>query len=216
VLTEACTMGLIKERGGFLTALASARGFLRRALSDEAQTAFADQHRLIDDTETAADGGGRLRRNSDCDPLSQLSRLKERSGSAFFPQEALAAGERLAEDFERGCLQPRVTMTFEPRLSSRKSRTRSAAADISAAAVAARARVNAAVAAMGPELAGVALDVCCFAKGLEMVERERQWPVRSAKMLLRAALMVLARHYTPLPKPRHRHWGDAGYRPSFS
>ena len=215
IMTEACERGLVQERDGALAALAPARGFLRRALPGEAETAFADQHRLIDTVKTTVEGVQvRVRRNAACDFLLRLTRFRDRSGGAFFPREALAAGERLAVDFERGHLQPQVTMIFEPRLSSRAKGAQSATASIPEAAAAARARVNAAVSAIGPELSGVALDVCCFAKGLETVEWERQWPARSAKLLLRAALMALARHYAPPRKPRPRHWGDADRHPS--
>ena len=91
-------------------------------------------------------------------------------------------------------------------------------ADLTDSAIAARVAVNRALEAMGPELAGVALDVCCFMKGLETVERERQWPVRSAKLMLRTALMALSRHYnppTPARRARVEHWGAEGYRPEL-
>ncbi|MFN3502108.1 MAG: DUF6456 domain-containing protein, partial [Allorhizobium sp.] len=47
-------------------------------------------------------------------------------------------------------------------------------------------------------------------------EHERQWPARSAKLMLRTALLSLARHYAPPPvRSRTRHWGDDGFRPDI-
>ena len=93
------------------------------------------------------------------------------------------------------------------------------ASDISDIALAARTRVEHAIDAVGPELAGVLVDVCCFLKGLETVEAERGWPVRSAKVVLKAALSALYRHYEPAPatprSARVLNWGTPGYRPQM-
>ena len=217
LVAEAEARGLLRLSGGRASPTPEAVAFLRRALVEVGDDAFAGQHREIV-VETAEVEGCRqpVQRNLAESPLSALCRLKDRSGAPFLPPEAIAAGERLLADFTRGQMQPRVTSSWEPRLSARSKGQAGGQADIAESAMAARERFSRAAEAMGPELAGVAMDVCCFCKGLELVERERQWPVRSAKLMLRTALLALARHYAPPvrePRRRSHHWGAEGYRP---
>jgi len=217
-LDRACASGLVVCDGNRVRATSEAQAFLRRALLAP-EDAFQEQHRDTENRTVSVDGVRQTARvNALESPLGAIARLKEKSGQAFLPPEALAAGERLHADFTRAQLQPRLTMAYEPQLASKTRGGAGGTADLCDTALAARMRVGRAMEAIGPELCGVALDVCCFQKGLELVERERQWPVRSAKLMLRAALMALARHYAPLrPAGRQSHvWGAEGYRPDGS
>ncbi len=218
VLRHAVSSGLLVRDGSRLLSCEGTATWLRRAMAEEADDAFADQHRdVVPATVETGEGRSVTRRNLAESPLSALSRLKEKSGGAYLVEEALSAGERFAADFERAGLQPRITASWEPRLAGRMRAQPAAAGDLTDSALGARNRLNAAIEAIGPELSGVALDVCCFMKGLETVERERQWPARSAKLMLRTALMALARHYAPPPQRSRRahRWGAEDYRPEL-
>lgn len=209
--------GLLALAPDGLVATAETAAWLRRDLCDLPDEAHASQHRDIEvETLVTADGRQAVRRNLQESPLFPLLRLKEKDGRAFLNAEAVSAGERLAADFDFAGLQPRMTARWQPRLSTRVRGAPPPAVELADNRLAARTRVARAVEAMGPELSGVALDVCCFGKGLETVERERQWPARSAKLMLRAALLSLARHYAPPPaRSRPRHWGEEGFRPKI-
>ncbi len=152
-------------------------------------------------------------------PLGQLMRRKDKDGRPFLSAREFQAGERLRSDYTRGCIMPRFGANWEPGVSSGQVGDGNGIADLTDAALAARQRVDHALKAVGPELSGLLVDVCCFLKGLETVERERSWPVRSAKVVLKTALGVLARHYHPDAAPRQPrafHWGSDDYRPSLS
>ena len=78
--------------------------------------------------------------------------------------------------------------------------------------------------AVGPEVAGVLVDICCELKGLEEAEKENGWPQRAGKVVLQIALTRLARHYGLIGKEvggeqprgrRLRHWGSDDYRPTL-
>jgi hypothetical protein len=107
----------------------------------------------------------------------------------------LQAGERLRSDFTRANLMPRTTSNWASPVASGRRGGGERAAGFTETMIAARQRVHLALDAAGPEFAGLLLDVCCFLKGLEDIERERSWPARSAKVVLQLALDRLARHY---------------------
>ena len=219
LLEDAISAGLLRMDGDRLCVTDNTASFLKRAMTKDREEIFQEQHRICESVSVDIDGERHhARRNAISSPLMALLRLKDREGQLFFPAETLEAGERLAADFHRGHLSPRITASWEPRLSASSKVKTNGAADLSDTAMSARLRFSRAADAMGPELAGVAIDVCCFEKGLEAVERERQWPVRSAKLMLRAALQALARHYAPPQTKRKReshHWGADDYRPNM-
>jgi hypothetical protein len=127
-------------------------------------------------------------------PLAWLARRKSRSGRALIAPEQFQAGERLRSDFTRAQFMPRITANWTSWVAQDR-RDGGRDATFTEAVIAARQRVRRALEAVGPEFAGLLLDVCCFLKGLEDVERERGWPPRSAKIVLQLGLDRLARHY---------------------
>jgi Domain of unknown function (DUF6456) len=98
----------------------------------------------------------------------------------------------------------------------------SSAASLRDEVIAAKERVMRALMAVGPEISGVLVDICCELKGIEQAEKEDGWPARAGKVVLQMALTRLARHYSLIgdgmqaPARRGlRHWGSADYRPSL-
>jgi hypothetical protein len=160
-------------------------------------------------------------------PLAWLRRRKDRDGEAMISQAQFDGGERLRADFWFAQMTPRVTMNWSAMAPSQRRRragmTLAADGDLQENIAASRERVRRALAAVGPELAGVLIDVCCHLKGLEEAERAAGWPARAGKVVLQLALTRLARHYgigsaTEAQAPRAaavRHWGSDDYRPLF-
>jgi hypothetical protein len=127
-------------------------------------------------------------------PLAWLARRKGRDGRAMISPTQFIAGEKLRADFTRAHLAPRVTSDWSMP-TARRSGPGGGGAEMTDLIVASRQRVHSALQACGPEFSGLLLDVCCFLRGLEDVERERGWPLRSAKIVLQLGLDRLARHY---------------------
>lgn len=195
LLAHAVAEGLVARDGDRLLPLSPARPRLKRLLSGGENPHLAQHADIVTEERLVGNERRPVSVNRLESVLGALAFLKDRSGEPWFPPEALAAGERLLGDFTYGGLQPRMTARYEPRLSTRSRGLAGGGAALSDSQIDARRRLNAALAVLGPDLSGAALDVCCFGKGLEQVERERQWPARSAKLMLKTALLLLARHY---------------------
>ncbi|MBP0438880.1 DUF6456 domain-containing protein [Tianweitania sediminis] len=214
---DAALQAIAVERAGETVTITENGRAVRRGLQD----AFAAQHRELAEAAVKTDGEWEtVTVNLAESPLAQLARRRDRAGRAYLGEEEIRAGERLRADFTRGQLMPRLSANWNATVSAAQ-RGRGGAggmADLTDAALAARQRVERAINATGPELSGVLLDICCFLKGLEQVEAERGWPVRSGKVMLKAALSALARHYEPARSSNRQqrvlHWGTDDYRPT--
>ena len=155
---------------------------------------YLGQHLQITRGEISTDHGRtRVMLDAAESPLAWLARRKARDGRALISSVQFLAGERLRDDFTRAQLTPRVTSHWESSVA--KDRRGGRELTYSDATVAARQRMRNALEHVGPEFTGLLLDVCCFLKRLEDVERERSWPVRSGKVVLQLGLDRLARHY---------------------
>ncbi|MCU4178978.1 DUF6456 domain-containing protein [Bosea sp. BH3] len=151
-------------------------------------------------------------------PLLWLHRRPGKDGRPQISDAEFAAGERFRADITLAQMLPRTTMNWDAALTPEERGTGPRDfAGASDAALAARQRVRLACERLGPELSGLAIDVCGFLKKLDLVERERRWPARSAKVVLRVALGALVAHYG-LERPARpsgvRAWRGEGARPA--
>lgn len=186
--------GLAAERGD--TVVLSQEGRARLARLTGGDHGFLAQHRTLETRTVRTERGhDRLLVDLDESPLGWLARRKGRDGKLLLSPAAVTAGERLRADFTRGQMSPRVTANWEAAVASGRRGGAGQGVEVADAVLAARARVTRALEAVGPELSGVLVDVCCFLKGLEEVERDRGWPARGAKVVLGLGLDSLARHY---------------------
>ena len=209
---------LIETRGGALTLTPAGRALgVKQRSADVVPEGVGDLALIVVD-----DGSGGQQTMVDLSesPLAQIARRRARDGRPFLDVGEVNAGERLRPDSARGQIMPRLCAHWIASVASGRRDGAGGSVELTEAALAARRRVEKAIAAVGPELSGVLIDVCCYLKGLERVEAERGWPARSAKIVLKSALGALDRHYDPradrAARPRILRWGTEDYRPSMN
>ena len=182
---------------GRLVMTAAGRAHQARAAAERAGgpvDKFRAQHFGLATSKVGTDDGEHtVMTNHAESPLVWLARRKGHDGKAHIQPVHLQAGERLRSDFTNGQMMPRTTSNWTAAVA--QNARGNAPTTYSDMVVAARQRVRHVLDAVGPEFAGLLIDVCCFLKRLEDVERERRWPPRSAKVVLQLGLDRLARHY---------------------
>lgn len=227
---EAAARGWLVAGEGRMTLSAAGAECLRRALADCGDPGSAKRPAdAIPSARRARDivapTGERPGLDEAESPLGWLRRRKGKDGAPLIDDAQFAAGERLRADVFFAGLGARVTMDWGRTGAAPKVRSTSGgSASMLDNMVAARQRVDHAMRAVGPEMSGLLLDVCGFMKGLEVVELERGWPARSARIVLLHALSMLARHYgidkphkaTPAGPARIRQWGADDFRPDLA
>ena len=202
---------------------ASGVAWLKRALS--AAQPYQAQHQVREARIIDFEGSKRpaIVNNAES-PLAWLASRKDKSGAPLLSAYQFEAGERLRADYHFAGLTAKVTASWNPAAGRSGGGGSNDAAALADNVLAARQRVVRAIAAVGPELAGVLVDVCCHLKGLEEAEKTEGWPQRSGKVILQIALTRLARHYGLVSdgqlnaglKRRLRHWGTEDYRPTLN
>ncbi len=127
-------------------------------------------------------------------PLRLLARLKDqKSGGKYLSADLVAAGERLQRDFEMAQVDVSGGLDWQGMMGGTGSTAPGGTR--TDRRMDARARFDAAMFTVQPELGDMLLRVCCQEQGMEVVEGELQMPQRSGKFMLRIALQYLKRHY---------------------
>ena len=154
-------------------------------------------------------------------PLAWLRARKSVGGKPLIADEQFMAGERLRADYERSRLERRITSSWDAAQSA-SGGSGNRVADLTDAMISARQSYRAALDAVGPELSGMLVQVCCLSAGIEHAERLLELPQRAGKAVLALALTSLARHYGFLRQGRGSErgaaigqWGTSDYRPAI-
>jgi hypothetical protein len=156
---------------------------------------FEGPSRLVREQSAPQPGGGRrqVKVNLGESPIAWLARRRDATGQPWLSSAEVLAAERLRETFERAGLIGRLTMDWTAR--PRRGAGGGVRFDPMERGLQARSSAAAALDAVGHEGRGLLLRVCCGGSALQAAERDLGLKRRSGKLVLKAALGRLARHY---------------------
>ncbi|WP_421785983.1 DUF6456 domain-containing protein [Hyphobacterium sp.] len=159
---------------------------------------FAAPHSQTENRAVASDDGEVRHHlvNIADSPLARWRKPRGKAVKAWLSAGEFEAGERLRGDFHRSTLSERITSDWDSYLTPvRGGQGGRGVEDAPPSALAAKARVQAALDAVGPGFDRVLSSVCLRELGLEAFEQDEAWPRRSGKVVLKLALQRLARFY---------------------
>lgn len=126
-------------------------------------------------------------------PIAWLARRRDSRGEPWLTPVEIASAERLRDDYALAGTLGRLTMAWD---AAPRGRTgRGPGQEPAERARAAKARIAAALAEVGPGLREILAHVCFAGTALEAAERTLGLPRRSGKAVLKLALGRLATHY---------------------
>lgn len=132
--------------------------------------------------------------NMNENPLFWLRKRTGADGKNIISETQMQAGLRLQQDFFSATSNPKMVIDLtQPRIANNFKPFEGA--PMNDAAIDARYRLEKALKLLGPGLADIALEVCCYMQGLEKAERHLGWPKRAGKVVLQIALIRLVLFY---------------------
>lgn len=131
---------------------------------------------------------------SENDTIVRLSRTSKGEKNAFLASHHVLVANRVSALIEKSQLRPSVTQNFSVLCQSGQS-SASQTNDLSDMAIDCRKHLEQLVTQLPKDCAAVVVDICGFNKGLQQIEFERQWPRRSAKLVLRMGLDHAAEYW---------------------
>jgi DNA-directed RNA polymerase specialized sigma24 family protein len=160
----------------------------------------AEDPSLVDATAlfapSAARGALRKRSAGTDAPYQVLSRRRRADGEAWLPPELVACANRFRESWEIARIGGGATRDWDRLVAGRVGGGGGVAGQgASTRRLEAEQSLEAAIRALGPDLAETILLSVCREEGMEDIEARLDFPARSGKIVLRIALRALARHY---------------------